>query len=381
MNTRMKVNKAGLAAVVAVGALAGAAAPAAAGQDGSWSAPRTPWGDPDLQGKWGTDGHAPTPMERPAGFGGRELLTQEEIAEREVAEAAEFDRLWSPEQLSGPRSTAEIERGAEFEDGIVGQEYNNFWMPRPDAARKIWPRTSLVVDPPDGRIPPLTLPAVERLEARHAARLPRGIADSWVDRNLHERCIRPVMSSLGATKQIVQAPGYVAMLLESIGLWETRVVPLDGRPPIDSDVTTWTGAARGRWEGDTLVVETANFNGRQDGGPIMPTRRVMGFYPGSGATLKLVERFTRVADDTIEHAYTVEDPMVYSRPYTVLRPLSKLPDDYLMLEVACHEGNYGMTNLLEAGRANEQLALDEALGEAETRGPEIEALRRRAEGR
>ena len=148
--------------IVASFALSAVVVRAQSEQDGSWTVPRTPWGDPDLQGIWAPDGHAPTPMERPSDFGMREFLTPEEIATRLEAEREEFGVLSSDERIAGPRSFGEIEAGADFEDGIVGQEYNNFWIPHPDGVRKIWPRTSLVIDPPNGRLPPLTVAAADR---------------------------------------------------------------------------------------------------------------------------------------------------------------------------------------------------------------------------
>jgi hypothetical protein len=346
------------------------------GRGGAWTAPRTPWGHPDLQGIWTGQQIAIPPMERPREFGNREFLTPEEIATRERAERDEFRRTIEAE--TGPRSVAEVSKAPAFEKGIVGEEYNNFWMERPKEPRRVWNRTSLVIDPPDGRIPPLTRDAVARLFAREEARRGRGEGDTWEDRNLNERCITTGNSLPGAVKQIIQTPHHVAIHHEAIGVFQVRIVPLDGRARLDDRIRHWTGDSRGRWEGETLVVETTNFNNKQDGGPIMPSRRPLNFYLGAGDTLKITERFTRTADDLLEYSYTVDDPRTYSRPYTVLRPLVK-DDSYRMLEVACHEGNRGMEYILRASRTNEQATLEAAAGEAADRRPQLEALKKASE--
>ena len=354
--------------------------PAAGGEGSSWQLPRTPWGDPDFQGIWTRDA-VDTPMERPAEYGNREFLTAAEIAERERESQLAYERRLSEEDPAGPRSTSDAQRAASgFEAGIRGEEYNNFWMARPSRQR-VWGRTSLVVDPPDGRIPPFTLEAVERLEARERARRGRGETDSWADRNLNERCMRPqAATGLGGTFKIVQAPGWVAFLPD--GLQYAKLVPLDGRPQASPKVNGWFGRPRGHWEGDTLVVEIANFNDKQDGGPIMPSHfgqhgQITG-YLGSGETLSRIERYRRVGPDTMEYAVTTDDPGLYVRPYTVLRPLIR-DDSFLMLQSGCHEGNYGMPNSLSAARADEEGAMRAAAEEAALRRPQLVEMRREAE--
>jgi hypothetical protein len=340
----------------------------------AWKVPLTPWGHPDLQGIWNPDGMITPPVERPKEYGTREFLTDEEVASSERGEAAEFAAR--EDEQSGPRSVEDIANAPGFEKKIYGQEYNNFWMARPDTIRKAWRRTSLVIEPPDGQIPPLTPQALQRLEAREQARRGRGEADSWEDRNTGERCITPASSLLTTVKQIVQAPDYVLIKLDALNVTVARMVPLDGRPHVHPSVRSWLGDPRGHWEGNTLVVDTTNFEGRQDGGPIMPSRRPYLRYLGSGDTMHLVERFTRVSDQQIEYRYTIEDPMVYLTPYTVLRPLTR-DDRYLMTESACHEGNYGMRNLLSAGRANEKEALFVAEEEARERRAQLDVMKKR----
>jgi hypothetical protein len=298
------------------------------------------------------------------------------VAELERAEKEQF--LTQAKEQSGPRSVTDIRTAPAFEKAIYGQEYNNFWMARPTKPRKVWRRTSLVVDPPDGRIPPLTPEALKRLEAREQARRGRGEADSWEDRNTSERCITTAHAALDTVKQILQTPGYVVIYLDALNVHEARIVPLDGRPHVDQKVRGWMGDPRGHWEGNSLVVDTTNFYGKQDGGPVMPSRGPFAFlrYLGSGETMHFVERFTRVDDDTIEYRYTVEDPKLYLRPYTVLRPLTR-DKNYLITESACHEGNYGMKNLLSAARAKEKEALYVAEEEARERQPLLEEMKRR----
>jgi hypothetical protein len=325
------------------------------------------------------------PVERPSSAGGREFLNEEEIAQAERAEREAFAR--SAAESSGPRAASEIDVAPVHERGIVGAEYNNFWIERPARPRKIWRRTSLVIDPPDGRIPPLTPQALQRLDARERSRATRGVADSWEDRNLNERCITSISSGLNeqldsnhaaAARHILQTPNEIAFTSEMTGFYESRIVPLDGRSHVSDQIRLWLGDSRGYWQGDWLVIETTNINNKQDGGPIMPSRRPFVFYMGSGATLRLTERYRRIDADTLEYQYTVDDPETYVRPYTISFPLS-LDNQYRMFEVACHEGNYGLTNILAAGRADEQSALEIASTEAESRRPRVEAMRRRTE--
>ena len=374
---------AGAAAVVIV--TAGLAAPPAAGQtgeEGAYAPPRTSWGDPDFQGSW--ENRTPTPLERPVEFGTREFLTEEEAAARASS------RVGLPDGEEGviaddlvAADVQRVERSNNIDPDrpgqrISGAEYNAFWN-APVSPRLASRRTSQIVDPPDGRLPPYTREILEQWDAREAARAHRGEADSWEDRNVMERCLLRTglaMGEMNVPKDIYQTPGQIVFDLQ-YGV--VRIVPLDGRPHLGAGVTQWWGDARGRWEGDTLVVETTNFNDMQNGGPVMPSHGgIYGhnhahYHMGSGEHLRLTERFRRTGPDTIEYAYTVDDPSVYVRPWTAVNVWhmdSNEPDVY---EYTCHEHNYGMVGLLKGGRADEQIALDEAAREVNDRAPQIAA--------
>ena len=282
---------------------------------------RTAWGDPDLQGRWTNT--TTTPLERPADLAGRELLTDEE---RVV--------------LDEEGDVAREQRGIASGTGETGS-YNNFWVER--GVRMA--RTSLIVDPPDGRLPPLTPAEAERRQGRerYRDREPEGPED----RNLYERCIsRGLPGAMmpgfyNHNYQIFQAPGYVVILVEMVH--DARIIPLDGRPHADDRIRQWLGDSRGRWEGDTLVVETTNLT------PV--NGRALTVF-GAGESTRLVERFTRVDDETIDYEFTVTDPTEYARPWTASIPMTSL--DGLLYEYACHEGNYGLENILVGARAAER---------------------------
>lgn len=363
------------------GALSAQGRPSA-GTATTWRVAKTAWGDPDLQGKWAM-ADTGTPMERPTEFGNRELLTDQELAARIAAAQRNLDP-----QDDEERQASAQQRAPEHEKGIRYQEYNAFWNDAGKRQVTPWRRTSLIVDPPDGRIPPLTLEAVQRLETREAARRSRGEADGWEDRNLSERCllnafVRFSGTGTGTIKQFIQTPGYVAVIVYALNANDPIVVPLNGSSRPGENVRTWLGIPRGRWEGTTLVVETTHINSQQDGGPVMPSRTPYampsGSHLGSGDTVRLTERFTRVGPDTIEFRYTIDDPKTYVRPYTVLRPLTRQPDDLLMPENGCHEGNYGIVGQLSAGRADESYASKAAQLEASERQPQLQEMKRRAE--
>ena len=284
---------------------------------------RTPWGDPDLQGLW--TNATITPFERPGTMSGKPVLTEQE--------AAEFERATLQARDADNRA------GGTAAD--LGRAYNQFWY---DRGTKVVAtrRTSLVVDPPDGRVPSLTPSAQQRADARIAARQ-RSPADGPEDRSLAERCILwptagPPMIPGGYNNnyQILQTPGYVVILIEMIH--DVRVIPLDGRPHAPSSIRQWMGDSRGRWDGNTLVVTTTNFTGKTN-------------FRGSSEHLRLVERFTRVDRDTIDYAFTIDDPEAFTKPWTAAIPMSKTEGP--IFEYACHEGNYGMTNLLSGARAEE----------------------------
>ena len=285
-----------------------------------WVAPRTVDGQPDLQGTWSFANI--TPLERPDELAGRKLLTDEEVAARnqDAATRASSDR----------RGELTVERD-------VGLAYNQFWWDRGTSDG----RTAIIVDPADGRVPYTP-------HGRMQAAIPRQFrgrpAHGPEDRGLQERCIqyRPLPrlpTGYNNHYQIVQTPGHVAILVEMIHA--VRVIPLDGRPHISDGIRLWNGDSRGRWEGDTLIVETANFSDKTN-------------FRGSGADLRLVERFRRVDADTVEYEFTVEDPAVWERPWTGMLPFTKT--DAPIYEYACHEGNYGMTNLLIGARVDDRPA-------------------------
>ncbi len=299
------------------------AAGAQSGADDAWELPRTAWGDPDLQGVWTSA--TLTPLERPAGQAGRELLTDEEAAaieQRTVATRAANDGKSAP--------------------GTVGG-YNQVWL---DAGTRITGsrRTSLVVDPPDGRIP--WRPGEREAHDRERARYGVGPFHSYTDTDTGERCITDGLPNMvplqpyNMNLQVLQTPGQVVMLHEMYH--ELRVIPLDDRPL--TGIRQWTGEARGRWEGDTLVVETVNFVDKPDAYWSSPWRKAR-------STLRLVERFTRVAPGTLDYEFTVHDPNVWTTPWTGSSPWAR--GEQPLYEYACHEGNYGMTNILAGSRAAE----------------------------
>ena len=294
----------------------------------------TPWGDPDLQGTWTSSGA--TPMERPDALAGREKLSDEEVASiRAQTEARDLELLNAPAQ----RTEVSTNPGA----------YNNFWMDRGVRTN----RTSMLIDPPSGKFPPLT--ATGEAHSKNQLKAPGGMEkdDTWEDRHIWERCVtRGGMPnamfprSYNNNMQLFQAPGVVVMLIEQVH--EVRVVPLDGRPQVSDKITQWNGLSRGHWEGDTLVVETANLDGRVSA--LQPWSNFSS-HQGSGKGLTLVERFTRVSPDTLEYEVEVNDPTMYTAPWTVNYPFTQMSD--LIYEYACHEGNAGMEGILAGGRAED----------------------------
>ena len=313
-------------------AAVGLSAPAAA-QD----APRTGWGAPDLQGVW--DFRTITPLERPERLGDRAFLTEEEAAnlEQEVV-----DRNVELANRAARRTTVteSVDRGEEGAPGF----YNNFWLDR--GTRTVGTRrTSLIVDPPNGRLPEMSPAGRERTEARSAYRRDHP-ADSWLDRSAFDRCILgfnagPPITPGGYNQnlQVFQTPDHVVLLTEMVHT--VRVVPLDGRPALPEDVRQWSGDSRGRWEGDTLVIETSRFNDQ---------RR----WRGTTRNMTLVERLTRVDADTLVYEYTVDDPDTWTRPWTASLPMQR--GDQPLYEYACHEGNYSMPGILGGHRMDELAA-------------------------
>jgi len=371
-------------------ALVGGQTPGAGQNDQAarWTPPKTPWGVPDIQGIW--DSRSGVPLERAAEFGSREFLTEQEAIERRRRGLDNADSGEDEGDVAESLARQDAQRYATADkpdDGrpgyrIAGAEYNAFWSADPTRPRMSL-RTSRIVDPPDGRLPPLTRQALTRWEARHLARKGRSQADSWEDRNVMERCLlRPglAMGEMIGTNQfsvidIVQGPLTVAIVTPYA---YPRIVRLSEGPRARPRIRFWHGDSVGRWEGNTLVVESANFQAKQDGGPLLAVRRPWAFYPGSGETLRFIERFTPTDADTLEYRYTVDDPGVYVRPWTAVVDFSR--DSWSaqgkqdrIFEYACHEHNYGMLNALKAVRANRSQALDEADRETPVRARELAA--------
>ena len=301
---------------------------------GAWTPTRTPDGQIDLEGVW--DFSTITPLERPAGVGDKQTFTD--------AEAAAFER---EENLRQNRDLIDPKKGGgQYLPGSV-IPYNEFWYER---GSKIVgsKRTSLIVDPPDGRIPPLTPEAAKRLDAQAAAARDEQLglvrADSPQSRSLADRCILgfnagPPMTP-GAYNNLVriaQAPGLVTLVVEMVH--DARIIPVDGSPHLPARIRQYKGDSRGRWEGRTLVIDTTNF--------LRETS-----FRGSNANLHLVERLTRVDADTLLYEFTVEDPKTWTRPWTVAVPMRRV--DAPMYEYACHEGNYALRNILSGARALEK---------------------------
>ena len=317
-NAYPRWRRAAAAALVAL--LAGAAA--ATAQEGSWRAPRTPFGQPDLQGVW--DFATITPLERPEQFGDRAVMTAEESASYESERFALVDH--------------DTDEGAEFVCEGTGN-YNEFWYDRGFGDAVEQRRTSLIVDPANGRIPP-RVPA-----AGPARRRARGF-EAWDSRGIAERCIAgfntgpPMMpSAYNNYVQLFQTSDYVVVFNEMIH--DPRIVPLDGRPHLADGIPQRLGNSRGHWDGETLVIETTNFHGDT------------AFTENHSATagMKVTERFTAVDADTLRYEFTVEDPDTWTRPWTAVVRMTR--SDTPIYEYACHEGNYGMYNILSGARAQE----------------------------
>jgi hypothetical protein len=325
-----------VSALTAPLAMAQGAKPAPAAK--TWTTPKTPWGDPDLQGTWTSDDCIGTPLNRPANFGDRGFYTEQEIAQREK-------QLETQQQTDLQETVGSNAR--------VGTGPPAHWGER---ARRPCRQTSLVVDPPNGRMPDL-LPEARTRPIPEGAGNNNPKADSWEDFSYYIRCIsRGVTGSIfpviyGNGQQIVQGPGYVTIMQEMVH--EARVIPLDGRPHAGQNIRSYMGDARGHWEGSTLVVETTNFLGNRTG--------MAGNGGGTPLTdaLRLTERFTRVGPAEIKYEVTVDDPKTYPRPFKVAFPLTQEPG-YQNFEYACHEGNYAMFDSLSGARAQEKRAAEAA---------------------
>ena len=347
-----------------------APAPGSSAQEGSgqkWVAPRTPWGHPDLQGIWDTA--SGIPLERARDLGTKAVLSEAEIAARRAQAEQRRQALEKTNAALHQAKTDATKLSPTELAGIVGPSAD--FNPGLPENRRASDRTSLIVDPPDGRIPPLTPEASRRLEQREADRSHRGEGDSWEDRNSWERCITrtlplAMLSTYNSNYQILQTPDYVAIVVEMIH--DARIIPIDGKPRLGPQIRQWLGDSRGRWEGDTLVVETTNFVDKLDGGSIMPSHPNIVFtHRGSGDTLRLIERFTRVDAHTIDYRFTLDDPKTYTRPWTASVPMSNDGTPPGIFEYACHEGNVAMEHLLKGARANEEVALEAARSESRER--------------
>ena len=309
----------------------------------TWTAPRTPWGEPDLQGAWRHE--STTPLERPAQLMGRESLTPEEIAaNREAEEERAAAGVLGDEEARPAPDSSPFQRN----------EYNRFWNYR-EGVRSVETRTALIVDPADGRIP-LTDEAakIQQFHAEYVSNVPpeEHYNSTWRDRDTGERCLTDGTlgqmwgGTSGAPNQFIQGPGYVAILHEQFR--DRRIIPTDGRAP--SDVRTWRGNSSGRWEGDTLVVETTHFLDKM-------SESWQNISKAASTTMHLVERWTRTGPDTMGYQVTVTDPAKFTQPWTVELTLTNLetPDDPLVFfEYACAEGNYGIINILSAQRSLEK---------------------------
>ena len=340
MRYRMFASLAALAAMCALttAPALGQAAAKAAPASTSWAHPKTPWGDPDVQGTWTSDDCIGTPLSRPENLGEKLYFTEQDLAQRATQLARQQQNDLTETIAPGQR---------------IGTGPPAHWGER---ARRPCRQTSLVVDPPNGRVPDL-------LPEAKARRVPEGAgngnpkADSWEDFSYYIRCItRGVPGSIfpviyGNGQQIVQAKGYVTILQEMVH--EARVIPVDGRPHLSANMRSYMGDSRGHWEGSTLVVETTNFLGNRTG--------IVGNGGGTPTSdaLKTTERFMRTAANEMRYEITLDDPKTYTRPFKVSFPLTQEPG-YQNFEYACHEGNYAMFDSLSGARAVEKRAAEAA---------------------
>jgi hypothetical protein len=304
-----------------------------AAAQGKWTAPRTPDGHPDMQGVWANNGM--TPLERPAVWGNRATMTDAELAnlKKRAQQLIDGGDAFFADELI----LAALEGKTKFSsaDTQTGN-YDQTWL-----SERIWDnRTSLIFDPPDGRIPPPAPGAAERARAQAAARQARGPADRPQDLGLSTRCVSAGTPYIRAGYQsyfdITQGPGVVVLRSEMIH--DARIFTTGAGPHLSSAIRQYHGDSRAHWEGDTLVVDTINFSNAG--------------FRGSTDNLHLTEKFTLVADDTLEWTITIDDPTMWSRPWSLMIPLKKTGEQ--MFEFACHEGNYGLPAILSGARAQEQ---------------------------
>jgi hypothetical protein len=349
MNRRVVLAASGLAAVIAGVWLANSRSlnPAPAGTAaGSSPEGRTgipaqmPWGDPDLQGIWGS-GYILTPLERPEKFAGKEYLTDEEAATLEKEAALTFGVGAGAGRMPRPARGTEADVSGAYNDVFAGRGRNVIRTKR----------TSLIVDPGDGKIPPRTPEGAQRAAVSLATNFASSAsqADGPEDRTRDDRCFGISLpmafghpATAGGYSRIVQTPGAVSIYYEQNRGGTFRTISVDGRPHLPPTIRKWLGDSRGRWEGQTLVVDTINFTERTN-------------YYGSRQHLRLVERFTRTEPDVIMYEATIDDPTTFTRPWTIEVPLTKADEKgNQIFENACHEGNYALTNILAGARASER---------------------------
>ena len=343
MMQRLVRRSAALVTVLAFAALAPAAAEAQA-QDADWTAPRTPWGHPDIQAIWNNG--TITPLERPEDLAEQAFLSPEEVAEVERRAQERVDRENAPSTVR----TEPLPAG-----GAVGA-YNSYWTEQSTSVVGTH-RTSLITDPENGRLPPLTPEALARItspESRRLADVQNGAApaDGPEEMGLSERClwyrgIPSIPTGYNNNYHFFQTPDTVVILQEHIH--DLRVIHLDGRPHLPAGVRQFAGSSRGRWKGDTLVVETTNLRE-----PFIRRWRRPEHSLSRGKlseTATVVERFTRTGPDTLDYTFTVDDPETWTRPWSGALPYAR--QDQPMFEFACHEGNYGMLNMMSGSRAEE----------------------------
>lgn len=292
----------------------------------TWSPPRTLWGHPDLQGTWSNT--TKTPLERPQDLAGKEFLSEEEWA------------AWDERRVASGQSSLPMPTGA----------YNTFWLEQGVLAG----RTSLIVDPPDGRLPPVTLTeqkhASERVDSYVDAADRTARIDSWEDLNVYDRCLTRGMPGLmmpgyyNHNYQILQTPDYVAIVVEMIH--DARIIPLDERTRLRPSIRQWLGDSHGHWDGDTLVIETANFTEKVHGSVVGNHGTVFG-----GNSHHVVERLTLTDAGTIDYRVTVTNPTVWTGSWTASMPMRAI--EGRLFEYACHEGNHALPNMLSGNRADE----------------------------
>ena len=330
------------AVAVVIGALSLAPTPAAGQPDRSsadqWTMPRTPDGQPDLQGVWANN--AATPLERPQRIADKASLTDAELVKLKARAEELFSGDGDAAFGDSVFQTALVD-GAEYTspDGGTGN-YNAFWV----VDRAFDHRTSLIVDPPNGRFPPLTEEALTRQRAGAASFLKFLHPDGPEDVGLNVRCISYgapyLLPGYNSYFQILQSATHVVIVQEMIH--DARIIPLDDRPHLDDEIRQWHGNSRGHWEGDTLVVETRNYSSNENS---------PGLFRAGSQDRRVVERLTRVGHDTIHWDVTVDDPSTWTRPWTAMMPLKR--SEGAVFEYACHEGNYALQHMLSGARAED----------------------------